>query len=62
MCPAGYVLEQHTDQNLLVCECNNNVTNIVLCADDQEIVIIQVCVQVYIKTKHKEVICCIYIL
>ena len=44
MCPAGYVMHQlqHADQTLLVCECNHNEPNILLCVDDQETVVIRV--------------------
>ena len=44
MCPAGYVMYQHTKKTLLVCECNHNEPNILLCEDDQETVIIKVCI------------------
>ena len=46
MCPAGYVIHhnENANQTLLVCECNDNEPNILLCKDDQETVIIKVCI------------------
>ena len=42
MCPAGYVIYQHKNQTLRLCECNHNEPNILLCKDDQETVVIKV--------------------
>ena len=42
MCPAGYVAYQHKSQTLYLCECNHNESNILLCKDDQETVVIKV--------------------
>ena len=47
MCPAGYVIHQHTDQALHLCECNHNEPNILLCEDDQETIFIKVCIVPY---------------
>ena len=47
MCPAGYVMHQHTNQTLHLCECNHNESNILFCEDDQEKVFIKVCIHMY---------------
>ena len=63
MCPAGYVIHhnKNTNQNLLVCECNHNEPNILLCKDDQETVIMKVCIlrELCIALSHsfKNILC-----
>ena len=45
-CPAGYVLRPHTTlTGISVCTCNEEIRDIVLCEDDQETVVIRVCVE-----------------
>ena len=46
ICPAGYVLRPHaTLTGISVCTCNEEIRDIVLCEDDQETVVIKVCVE-----------------
>lgn len=39
-CPAGYILQ--TDDSPSVCICNDDISDVLLCKDDQETVVIKV--------------------
>lgn len=42
-CPGGYVLQQHTSKtDVNVCVCNEELSEVLLCEDDQDTVVIEV--------------------
>ena len=44
ICPGGYVLQPHTSlTGISVCTCNEEISDVFLCKDDQETVVIRVC-------------------
>ena len=44
ICPGGYVLQLHTSvTGISVCTCNEEISDVLLCKDDQETVVIRVC-------------------
>ena len=44
-CPGGYTLQPSpSTPGSVVCQCQDNVTRVILCEDDQDTVVIEVCV------------------
>ena len=41
LCPAGYVLGP-SDSSMSVCSCNEDISEVLLCKDDQDTVVIKV--------------------